>query len=299
MKTQILHNLQAADYEHPFDKTALDMVRDVPLLSEVMNVIMNWTVVKWELTKYQGSYFQVTEDSCPSLYNQIQNVANTLELEQMPSIYTIWSYLINAFTMGDKQTVMLSLNTGTIDLLSEEELAFIVGHEMGHIKSRHFIYHQILWFLSDLVPKFPGVDLVLKLPLLKWYRMSELTADRAGLLACQDINVALSALTKMGGIPKKYFNEVNNDAIMNQAREFEKEAENLLNDIIKKGFKTLSILESTHPWTVLRAAELLRWYESGEYQQVLDAHAEKICPKCKRSVPQEVEVCPICGYRFS
>ncbi len=299
MDTQILHGLQSFDYEHPFDRTTLDAVRKIKGIDKVMNTIMNWTVVQWELAKYKGSYFQITEDSCQELYQQIKNVADTLEIAQMPTVYTVWSYLINAFTMGEKNTVMISINTGTIDLMTDKELAFVVGHEMGHIKSRHFIYQQMLWFLTDLIPVIPGIDLLLKLPLLKWYRMSEFTADRAGLLACQDINAALSALTKMGGIPRKYFDKISNEAIKKQAHDFEKEAENMLDNIIDKGFKTLSILEETHPWTVLRATELLKWYERGEYQKVLDAHAEKICPRCKISIPKDSQKCDNCGYIFN
>lgn len=293
-----LHNLLPQEYEHPLDQKTLAVLKNVPILDSVINFIMDWTIVKWELLRYQGSYFNINEDSCPGLYKQFQNVANTLDVIQMPTIYTEWSYMINGFTMGDKNTTMLAINSGAVDLMTEKELAFIIGHEMGHIKSRHFVFHQMLWYLSDLIPFFHGIEPLIKLPLLKWYRMSEFTADRAGLLACQDINAALSALTKMGGIPKKYFGEVSNDAIMQQAHDFEKEAENLLDSFMKAGIKTISILESTHPWTVLRAAELLKWYESGEYQAILDNHAGNTCPICHRSVPRDMDVCPFCGTKL-
>lgn len=293
-----LHGLMPHEYEHPFDQKTLAILKKVPVLDSVINFIMDWTVVKWELMRYQGSYFNINEDSCPGLYKQFQNVANTLDVIQMPTIYTEWSYLINGFTMGDKNTTMLAINTGAVDLMTEKELAFIIGHEMGHIKSRHFVFHQMLWYLSDLIPFFNGIEPLVKLPLLKWYRMSEFTADRAGLLACQDINAALSALTKMGGIPQKYFGEVSNEAIMQQARDFEKEAENLLDSFLKAGIKTISILESTHPWTVLRASELLKWYESGEYQAIIDNHEGNTCPVCHHSVPRDLDVCPFCGSKI-
>ncbi|MGB9977622.1 MAG: M48 family metalloprotease [Thermovenabulum sp.] len=47
----------------------------------------------------------------------------------------------------------------------------------------------------------------LQIALLNWVRMSEFTADRAGLLTCQDPEVAASALMKLAGVPQKILTE--------------------------------------------------------------------------------------------
>ena len=118
--------------------------------------------------------------------------------------------------------------------------------------------------------------------------MSEFTADRAGLLACQNIDAALNAILKMSGLPMKYFQHMNREMFLEQAKEFEER----YSGVTDQAIKAISIIDETHPWTVMRAAELIKWYESGEYQAILDKvklHA------CGNWIPVESDRCPFCG----
>ena len=120
--------------------------------------------------------------------------------------------------------------------------------------------------------------------------MAEFTADRAGLLACQNPDAALSALAKMAGVPEKYHRAIDKETILRQAEEFTKGNK----VFITKSMTTLSVIDNTHPWTVLRAAELIKWIDSGEYDRILSS-AAKVCPVCGHQIPQDATVCPICG----
>ena len=112
------------------------------------------------------------------------------------------------------------------------------------------------------------------------------------MLVCQDLNAALSAIMKMAGIPKKYFNTANPQEFAKQAKEFMSK----YGDAVDKIIRNISILDDTHPWTVMRAYELIKWVESGEYDHILSAHAGKICPMCKKTVEKDIKKCPVCGY---
>ncbi len=290
---QELINLDSTSYEHPMDKEALESVRKMSLLTDATNFIMNYTSIKWQLIQLAGSSFHVTKESCYPLYSLIKESADVLDIDRLPETYTEWSYLINAYTTGYKDMTMLVLNTGTVDLLTEDELRFVIGHELGHVKSGHVIYHQMIWYMSALINKFPIAKQTFMYELMWWYRQSEYTADRAGLLACQNIDAALSAITKMAGIPQKYFSSINKGMILKQAEDFEKSNPGMVDSIMKK----LSVLDNTHPWTVKRAAELIRWVDSGDYERVLSEYAGKQCPNghlCKK----DAKKCPICGYKF-
>ena len=295
---QKLINLDSKSYEHPFDKQALQALQAIPLVGTMSNYLLNWTTVKWEIVKLCGSNFHVTQNSCPELYGIVRDAANVLDLNRIPEIYTQWTYGINAYTTGYQDDAILVLYTGAVDLLPDDELTFIIGHELGHVKSGHVLYHVMGRFLGELIKAMsiakPLVAPV-QLALGYWNRMSEFTSDRAGLLACQNLDSALTAIMKMAGIPKRYFDVANPHVFAKQAEEFLGKYGDTANTIIKN----ISILDDAHPWTIMRAAELVKWYDSGEYQKIMDGCKGRTCPICGHECETTSEKCPKCGYIFN
>lgn len=292
---QKLINLQTTDYEHPFDKAALKTMRSLPKFDTVVNFILNWTTIKWHIVELCGSAFHVTPKSCPELYDLVEETAETLEIDIMPEIYTKWTYGLNAYTTGYKSDTILVLYSGAVDLLPDQELRYIVGHEMGHIKSGHVLYHVMASVIGQAIQQMgllASAAVPIQLALGYWNRMSEFTADRAGLLACQNLDAALSAIMKMAGIPQKYFNIADPHVFAEQAQEFLTRYGDTANTIIRN----ISILDDSHPWTVMRAAELIKWVESGEYDRILHKVPTKICPVCEAVVDAAISKCPRCGY---
>ena len=291
-----LVNLKPETYEHPFDREALRKLRAIPGLDRVANFLLNWTYVKWHLIELKGSNFKITHESCPQLYNLVKEVEATLDITDRPEIYTQWDYSLNGYTTGTRGDTLMVLNSGAVDLLTDQQLKFVVGHEMGHIKSNHILYHMMAQFFPMIASAIPGASLLatpLQFALIYWNRMSEFTSDRAGLLACQDKESALSAIVKMCGLPMKYFDNLNEEAFLRQAEEFER----MHHDFISGAMANLSILTSSHPWNVFRAAELVKWINSGEYDRIInEAHSNtKRCTDCGHVVASTVNVCPICG----
>ena len=296
-KKKILFGLDSKSYEHNFDKTALKSLKALTGFDMVVNFFLNWTYIKWHVIELQGSNFLVTRESCPELYDIVHDVADTLDVRPLPRFYTQWGYNINGYTTGYKEDTLLVLNSGTVDLLTEDELRYVAGHEMGHIKSGHVLYHTMGNLFNTAISQLPVVSSLatpIYYTLMYWIRMSEFTADRAGLLACQNIDAAISAIIKMSGLPLKYFDHMNHEAFIKQATEFKGSFSGFTDNIIK----TVTIAGSTHPWTVLRAAELLEWYYSGGYQQVLDNAQVITCPNadCGMQIPAESKKCPYCGW---
>lgn len=291
-----LYNLDSASYEHPWDREALDKVRGFNALNQVANWLLKWTDIKWRLIDLQGSGFHITPASCPELYGQVSEVIRTLDIPRIPDIYTQWGYFINAYTTGFQENTVMVLYSGAVDLLTSEERCFVVGHEAGHIKSGHVLYHTIVMHMQDILRYMPvaaKLSQAFWAAMFWWFRMSEFTADRAGLLACQNPDVALSALTKMSGVPQKYYRSFDKETILRQADEFKKENQ----DFINKAMTTFSVLDNTHPWTVLRAAELIKWIDSGEYERILSGAARE-CPVCHSQIPADAAECPVCGCRL-
>lgn len=291
---QKLIKLDTKSYEHPFDAKALQAFKILPGADKVTNFVMNWTTIKWLTVQLAGSNYHVTEKSCPELFKQVKSIADILDLQRLPEIYTEWGYFVNAYTTGYDDATLLVIYSGAIDLMSEKELNYIIGHEMGHIKSGHVLYHVMAQKFAEIVANFslaaPFIE-PLCLALNYWVRMSEFTADRAGLLACQDLDAALKAIIKMAGLPGKFFSSMGKEAIIEQAKEFEQR----YGGFADKAIKTISILDDSHPWTVMRAAELVKWVDSGEYEKVLNKYKGKTCSICGNVEVQDATECSVCG----
>ena len=159
------------------------------------------------------------------------------------------------------------LQSGMVSLLDDGELRVVLGHELGHIMSEHMLYRTVATILLRLglrsLPALAGIAIQpIRYALLEWMRKSELSCDRAGLLASQEPLAAMRGFLRMagGGSP----DETDVDAFMAQAREY------LDNDSTADFFgKILVMLDRTHPFSTLRAAHLQRWIEEGHYDRIL------------------------------
>jgi Zn-dependent protease with chaperone function len=305
---RILTGLRPQAYEHPDDRHALDALQNTKGLETVVRKCNEWGFERLLRVQLTGSNIKVTADSFPEIHELLQRACRALDLPLEPDLYIGAGGDINAFTAGVEHPIVM-LHSGAVDLLTEDELYFVIAHELGHIKSGHVLYYQIAEFLpviAEIVGSatFGIGELLgagLQVALLNWKRKSEFTADRAGLLATQDVNTALSAMMKLAGLPQKWYGRVNVDDFIAQARAFEAMDNDKLNWIAK----WLSTVGQSHPWTVLRANQFLTWVDGGGYEKVLAAPHEiplllpagvkRFCAKCGGGLAGHEAFCPGCG----
>lgn len=305
-------NLDPREYEHPFDKKALDTLQGTKGLDTLVKKFYEYGVEKIFNIQLTSSNLRVTQSSFPKLYNLFEEARQILNLPVTPTLYLLRSDALQGFTTGVDNPI-IALSSAAVDSYSDEELLFIIGREIGHIKSQHVLYYEIgtiLPLLSEILGAITLgigsiVSMGLQIALLHWQQMSEYTADRAGLLACQDANIATSSLAKIAGLPDKYFDSFNHDDFVNQAREFQGYDEGNYNKVIKY----LSLMFGEQNWSVGRANELYKWIDSGRYKMVLNRQTDfakppplkpalKFCPKCRLRVPPTMPFCNNCGQRL-
>lgn len=268
MNRAILSHLDPKKVLHPKDISGIAAVRKHKNIERFLNA----TIVKFDEVVsnvvYTGHGFEINSESTPYIYNQFVEDCHILGTEDVPILSAMWRYGVSSDSIGGKRTRII-LTSGAIDLLEKEELDFLFGYEIGHIICGHKPYQTMLEMLYhpiiNDIDHFNLASLV-KMPLLQWFRDSHYSADRMGLLCCQDINVALRTMMKIAGYPKKYYNNININSFIQQAENFEKENGERLTKMIEK----FSIQACSMPWLVVRAKELLDWYNSGEYQKIID-----------------------------
>jgi Zn-dependent protease with chaperone function len=189
------------DYEYSGDRQALSVVQAVPggtwLTRSVLNVLL-----KFNVADLLGTAVLVSEKQFGEIYETTVALSRVLGIET-PPVYLKEDPSINAFTFGtDESNVYIVITRGLLDVVTPRELAFVLGHEMGHIKSRHVLYITTADWLacagvfagSVAIPLVGYLIEPVKLALLAWARRAEITADRAGLICSQDLMAAQRAL---------------------------------------------------------------------------------------------------------
>jgi Zn-dependent protease with chaperone function len=262
-----LPGISSRAWEHPADRgalVALRRLRGFDSLVKKLSGLVNERAVR---LIYLGSAIRVDERQFPMLHHLLGDVAATLDAPALPELYVASNPVPSAVTIGlDKPLIVVS--SGLVDLLDEEEMRFALGHEMGHVGSGHAVYQtllQRLLTLSGVLTAIPlggiGVRAILA-ALMEWSRKSELSADRAGLLATQDPAVAFRVHMKLasGG----HLEDLDATSFFAQGTEYSASG-----DLRDSVLKLLLVEAQSHPFAVVRASELRRWVDAGEYTRVL------------------------------
>jgi Zn-dependent protease with chaperone function len=180
-------------------------------------------------------------------------------------MFVTQSPFLNAGVLGVNEPFIL-LNSSVVARFEEDELKAIIAHEMGHIMSGHTLYKTLAWLLANISLSFiPAGELAIQAisaVLSEWDRKSELTADRAELLAVQSETPSYNVLMRMAGAED--LSQVNLNEFFLQAKEYE-DQKTVLDSI----HKILNQVRLSHPFPVVRLQELKTWAASGAYQSIL------------------------------
>ncbi|MEU4742244.1 M48 family metallopeptidase [Actinosynnema sp. NPDC023658] len=254
-------------YEHPVDRGALAVLRAVPGIGPVLQAVAGAFTERGERLGYLASSIRVGPKQYPELDRLRLETAATLDVDPVPELFVKRDPVPNAMALGiDKPFIVLT--TGLVELLDTEGLRFAIGHEMGHVLSGHALYQTILQRLMQLqysvgwMPAGYWAIRAVIAALCEWYRKTELTCDRAGLLCVQDPAATLRVHVAMAG--GMDLSQVDTAEFLKQAKEYEQ-----VEDVRDSVLKLIRTWPLTHPLAVVRAAELQRWAASEEYRTIL------------------------------
>ncbi|KOG17819.1 MULTISPECIES: M48 family metallopeptidase [Streptomyces] len=260
-------------YEHPADRSALVALRKLSGFDTVFKALSGLLPERSLRLLFLSDSVRVSDAQFSHLNDMLRDACYVLDLEKVPPMYVAQDPKPNAMCIGLDEPIIV-LTTGLVELLDEEEMRAVVGHEVGHALSGHSVYRTILLFLTGLAVKVAWIPLgnvaimAIVTALREWFRKSELSADRAGLLVGQDVQASMRGLMKIAG--GNHLHEMNVDAFLAQADEYEKSG-----DLRDSVLKILNVLPRSHPFTTVRAAELKKWSESRDFQRIMDGHYPK------------------------
>ena len=284
---KILTQIAPVSWEHAADRAALQSLRSVPGFDEVVKKVYAFLGERGIRLLFQADAVRVGATQFPRLNQLYTDVVTTMDWSKRPELYVSQTPFVNAGAYG-MDAPFIVINSGALKLLDDDEMRALLGHELGHVMSGHALYHTILALILYVgfssLPFLAGIALLpVRYALLEWFRKSELSSDRAGLLASQDPQAALRMFLKMaGGGDMK---QMDLDAFLEQAKEYEESG-----GPMDRIFQILNTLERSHPFNTLRAAELQRWIEAGNYERVVGGEYTRRGPDAdKRPVENDID----------
>ncbi|WP_395659200.1 M48 family metallopeptidase [Nocardioides sp.] len=261
-----LTDISSRAWEHPADRGALVALRKLKGFDTLLKALSGLFNERAVRLVFLGSAVRADERQFSRLHRLLGEVGRTLDAPELPELYVITNPVPGALTIGMNKPFIV-LNSGLVDLLDEDELRFVIGHELGHAMSGHALYQTLLQrmiVLSGVLAAVPGGTLGLRAimaALYEWSRKAELSADRAGLLATQDPATATRVHLQLasGG----HLEDLDATSFFAQGQEYDD------SDLRDSVLKLLLIENRSHPFLVVRATELRRWVDSGDYTAIL------------------------------
>lgn len=281
-----LPGISSRAWEHPADRGALTALRELRGFDDVLKSLNSlWNERAWRL-EFLGGALRVNDRQYPRVHRLFAEAATVLDIAELPELYVQNDRSINGMCVGMGKPFLV-INSGAVELLDDEELRYLLGHELGHLVSGHAVYRtmaEVLTAWAVRISWLPVGSIVLRAivaGLHEWWRKAELSADRAGLLASQEPQAALRTHMKLAGGGD--LSEVDTATFLEQAAEYDR-AGDLRDSLIKIRMVTAR----SHPIPVARAAELRRWIDSGEYQRVLAGEYPRRDDDVRASIKDEV-----------
>jgi len=197
-------------------------------VAAAMNIVTYWKADRIVLSMHGAR--EVTARSSPDFYNIVAMLAQRAGLP-MPKVYVIDSPHPNAFATGrNPENAAVAATTGLLEMLSRDEVAAVMAHELGHIRNRDTLIMTMvatiagaismlanfgMFFSSDsrnnplaligAVLLAPFAAMIVQMAIS---RTREFGADKAGAEICGDPDALASALRKISHAAQRIPNEV-------------------------------------------------------------------------------------------
>jgi Zn-dependent protease with chaperone function len=261
-----LPNISPRAWEHPADRAALTTLRKIPGFDQLLRRVFGMVSDRSLRLLYLANTVKVGPTQFKRVHEALQDCVAVLDAPYVPDLFIAQTPIVNAGAVGIDEPFIV-LNSGTVDLLDDDELRFIIGHELGHALSGHALYKTMVSIILNLSVFRIGVvgmvGMAIYMAMREWSRKAELSADRAGMLCVQDPTRAYRVHMKMAG--GDHLDQMDLDAFIAQADAYQKDG-----DFADAALKIMHLLGRTHPFAVLRLSASKGWVDDGGYAKVLD-----------------------------
>ena len=291
--------IRPSEFIHPEDAAALRQLESIPGFPALVKKVMELGLEQLYYGLNMATAIRLSPTQLPQLYNHLPPICAKLGIPE-PEFYLQMDPVPNAWTFGDTK-IYITITSGLVDLLNDEELDSVIAHECGHILCRHVLYHNIAQILrtgADALGLLDSFTAPVKYAMLYWQRKSELSCDRCAAVVTSP-EVVARAMARIAGGPKSITANLNMLEWAQQADLYDQiRNENLWN----KALQISAVLEQSHPFSAVRVREVLKWGHSQQYRNLTHMHLSigtgRQCPQCGSVVDPEWRFCRTCGSKL-
>ncbi len=209
------------------------------------------------LSMLQGHSFKVTRDLAPRIHQITTEVREKLDFQEDIEFFIESAPDLNCaamFRMDEDQPHVVIINSALVDRFTDEELRFVLGHELGHLVSRNSELRRII---NWIYPLGTNMSTILQDKIETWEKLAELSADRFGYIAAPDYEICLQVFFKLSS-------GLDTDRIAFVPAAYRESMDAILEQFKKNG----GAGSSTHPINPVRLKALDHFRNSGLYKLV-------------------------------
>jgi hypothetical protein len=255
------------------DGQAMTRLQKIPALHAVVRSVSDKVGRPWIESTFNG--IRLGPKQLPDVWKPEVLAARILGLPSMPDVYVSGDSQWNTYTFGSDTSAFIVLGTAILTNFQNDEMLFVLAREMGHCRAGHALWKTVTRFLAGDTSLHGGllsngvlhainpmklIEGTVELPLLAWARQSEITADRAGLLAVGDQTLARRVLLAWSIRSARLLKQVNIEEWMKQEEASDDQMTRL------SEMTTSSSMYTSRRLRLLgqsaREPELMRWSQS-------------------------------------
>ncbi|MBI3828401.1 MAG: M48 family metallopeptidase [Planctomycetes bacterium] len=261
------HATTKLDFVHPEDRAALEKLQSIPLFPSCVQAFMKLLPERVLHGLNMANKVRLSPRQLPKLYRHLRPICKQLEVAE-PEFYLEMHPYPNAYTYGDK-TVFVTITSGLVESMDDDEFHAVLAHECGHIACRHVLYHTMARTLitagSAVFGPLAALSLPVQLGLLYWMRRSELSADRAAAYVMGGDRPVVEVMARLAGGPKSITAQLDLDRYAEQAAAYDRLMESKWDQILQG----MVVMSQQHPFLAVRANEIRSWCRSDAFKEML------------------------------
>ena len=270
--------LEKEDFQRPNDAELIDEI-DKNDKNEIFEFINEKILKAYYEDVHLAYYSREGVEASKSQFsgkNDLHEIADLcariMHLGKTPKIFIVANPSMKIHCDNFQKPIIIVSSGLLKNFRDKDELRFLIGREMGHVKCNHvkcmFYLDKILNVIDfDDDENESWTSGLLALPtalLLKWLREAEMTADNAGLLCCQDPETAEKALIRLKlGLSDDFLGAFDTEEYLRQSNNIKLES-------FADKYLLIKQAQSPHPYMNARIAQLRKYAESNRYKSILE-----------------------------